>query len=144
MRVEYTLSEKDFLEAQRAHGGWSSRFLPVIGGLLMLAGMVNLVQNRKQITSALAAVLIGAVLVFGRRLLLSYSYRQDKRLHDHFVATFSDDGIDLAAPTGNSTQSWKAFTRYVESKNVFLLYQGPACLTIFPKSCFWIGRCGCV
>ena len=45
MRIEYALSEKEFLEAQRLHGGWSFRFLPMIGGLLMLAGIFRLVQD---------------------------------------------------------------------------------------------------
>lgn len=82
MRVEYTLSEKDFLEAQRAHGGWSSRLLTVFGSLLMLAGIFTLVQDQKHLGNAVAAFLIGAALAFHRRILLSYSFRQDKRLHD--------------------------------------------------------------
>jgi len=140
MRFEYTLSEKDFLEAQRAHGGWSSRLLPVFGGLLMLAGIITLVQDQKHMGNAVAVILIGAALAFVRRLLLSYSYRRDQRLHDHFVVTFSDEGVEVSASTGNSTYAWKAFTRYLESKNLFVLYQGTACLNIFPKNCFGSGE----
>ena len=103
MRVEYTLSEKDFLEAQRAHGGWSSRLLPVFGGLLMVAGIITLVRDQKHMGNAVAVFLIGAALAFVRRLLLSYNYRRDQRLHDHFVVTFSDEGVEVSASTGNST-----------------------------------------
>ena len=139
MQFEYTLSEKDFLEAQRLHGGWSTRLLPVFGGLLMLAGIFNFATDQKHAGNALAAFLIGMALAFGRRILLSYNYRQDTRLHDHFAANISEEGIEMSASTGSSIHSWKGFTRYVETKSLFLLYQGPVCLIIFPKSCLASG-----
>jgi hypothetical protein len=48
----------------------------------MLAGIFTLVQDQKHLGNAVAAFLIGAALAFHRRILLSYSFRQDKRLHD--------------------------------------------------------------
>ncbi len=140
MQFEYTLSEKDFLEAQRLHGGWSTRLLPVFGGLLMLAGIFNFAADQKHAGNALAAFLIGVALAFGRRILLSYNYRQDTRLHDHFAAHISGEGIEVSVSTGSSTYSWKGFTRHVETKSLFLLYQGPVCLIIFPKSCLASGE----
>ena len=139
-RLEYTLSKKDFLEAQRAHGRWASRFLPIFGGLLMLAGIFTLAQDPKHLGNALAGILIGAALAFGQRILLSYRYQQDKRLHDRFSATFSEEGIEVSASTGSSKHEWKAFTRYIETKGLFLLYQGPMCMNIFPKACFGSGE----
>ena len=139
-RLEYTLSKRDFLEAQRAHQGWASRFLPIVGGLLMLAGVFTLVQDPKNMGNALAGFLIGAALAFGQRILLSYRYQQDKRLHDRFIATFSEEGIEVSASTGSSKHEWKAFTRHIETKGLFLLYQGPACMNIFPKGCFGSGE----
>lgn len=135
MKIEYTLSEGDYLEAQRAHGDWSTRLLPVFGGLLILAGIWTLAQDPKHLGNGLAAIFIGSALAFGLRLLRSYTYRQDKRLHDRFVATFSDEGIQSSASTGTSSQSWSAFTRYVETQRLFLLYQGPVCMSIYPKRC---------
>ena len=88
MRIEYTLSEKDFLEARRSHGGWSTRLLPFFGFLLILAGISGVLQNPKHVGSAPAGIVIGTALMFSRRLLLSHSYRTDKRLHGRFSATF--------------------------------------------------------
>jgi hypothetical protein len=139
-RLEYTLSKKDFLEAQRAHGRWASRFLPIFGGLLMLAGIFTLAQDPKHLGNALTGILIGAALAFGQGILWSHSYRQDKRLHNRFAATFSEEGIEVSASTGSSKHEWKAFTRYVETKGLFLLYQGPVCMNIFPKGCFGSGE----
>ena len=140
MRIEYELSESNFLEAQKVHSGWSSRPLPVFGVLLMLAAISTVARDQRNMVNAAAALLVGGALTLGPRLLFSYSYRRDKRLHDHFVVTFSDEGVEVAASTGNSTYAWKAFTRWRESKNLFILYQGPACLNIFPKSGFASGE----
>ena len=135
MRIEYTLSEKNFLEAQRSHGGWSTRLLPFFGGLLILAGISGVLQNPKHVGSAPGGIVIGAALMFSRRLLLSHSYRTDKRLHGPLAATFSDEGVEVESSTGASKNSWIGFTQFVETRNLFVLYQGPACLQVFPKSC---------
>jgi hypothetical protein len=140
MRIEYALSEQGFLEAQRLHGGWSFRLLPIIGGLLMLGGIFRLVQDPKHLANGIAPLLLGAALASTRRLQLSYTYRQDKRLHDPYTVTVSDEGIEVSGPTGSSTHDWKAFTTYVESKNLFVLYQGPASFNIFPKRSFGLGE----
>jgi hypothetical protein len=139
MRIEYALSEKEFLEAQRLHGGWSFRFLPMIGGLLMLAGIFRLVQDPQHLANGIAPLLLGALLASTRRLQLSYTYRQDKRLHDPYVVTVSDAGIEVLGPTGSSAHDWKTFTKYVESKNLFVLYLGPVSFNIFPKRSFSSG-----
>jgi hypothetical protein len=134
MRIEYTLSENNLLEAQKAQLGLPSRALPFFGGLLMLSGVVMLLQNPRQFGPSLAGVVIGAGLAFGFRLLVFYTYKRDKRLHDRFVATLSDDGIEVSSSAGSSKFKWDAFTRLRETKSVFLLFQGPACVNIIPKS----------
>lgn len=140
MKIECTLSEKEFLEAQRLHGGWSFRFLPMIGGLLMLGGIFRLVQDQQHLANGIAPLLLGAFLASIRRFQISYTYRQDKRLHDPLAVTISDEGIEVAGSTGSSAHDWKAFTKYVESKNLFVLYQGPACFNIFSKRSFSSGE----
>jgi hypothetical protein len=55
-------------------------------------------------------------------------------LHDHFVATPSDDGIEVSSSTGSSKFTWNAFTHQRETKSLFLLFQGPICVNIIPKS----------
>lgn len=106
----------------------------------MMAGIFTLAQDPKHLGNALTGILIGAALAFGQGILWSHSYRQDKRLHDRFAATFSEEGIEVLASTGSSKHEWKAFTRYVETKGLFLLYQGPVCMNIFPKGCFGSGE----
>ncbi len=140
MRIEYTLSERDLLEAQRAQVGWSTKVLPIFGGLLVLCGIGTLVQSPRQLAPGLGAIAIGLALAFGLRVLALYNYRRDKRLHDHFVAIMSDEGIEVSSSTASSKLAWNGFTKQHETKGLFLLFQGPACVNIFPKSCFGAGE----
>jgi hypothetical protein len=141
MKIEYKLSEKDFLEAQRARGGLAIRVLPFFGALLILAGVVPWIGGAGRFGSALGALLIGGFLIFGQRLLWSYAYRQYKRLHCQFAATFSDQGLEVSSSTtGSAIYSWTGFTRFMETRNLFLLFQGPACVHIFPKTCLRAGE----
>jgi hypothetical protein len=55
-------------------------------------------------------------------------------LHDRFVATPSDDGIEVSSSIGSSKFTWNAFTHQRETKSLFLLFQGPICVDIIPKS----------
>jgi len=135
MRVEFSLTEKDFVAAQRAHRPWSV-FVPIVGGLLVLAGVVALAVDRKNLVSSIEPFLLGVALLFLQRVLWSYHFKNDKRLHDPFVAVISGDGIELSASTVVSRFEWRSFVRFVETKTLFLLYQGPNVFNIFPKRCF--------
>jgi hypothetical protein len=136
IQIHYTLSEKDLWESQRAQRGWRARFLPLIGGLVILSGIYTFVHDPSKFAPAIGAILIGAFVGFGIRMSVSYAYRRDKRLHDQFVATCSDEGIEVSSSVSSSRFEWKAFTKQLETERVFLLYQGPACVHIFPKNCF--------
>ena len=140
MRIEYTLSERDLLEAQRAQVGWPGRVLPIFGCLLVLSGIVTLVQGPRQIGPSIGGIIIGLALTFGLRVLASYAYRRDKRLHDRFVAIASDEGVQISSSTGSSKLEWNGFTKQHETKGLFLLFQGPACVNIIPKSCLGAGE----
>jgi hypothetical protein len=138
MRIEYTVSERDFVRAQRAHSALSV-LLPVVGGLLILAGIFELVIQ-KNLTDGIGPLLLGVVAVSLQWLQWTYHYRQDTRLHGQYVALISNDGIEITGATAASKVNWKAFTRCTETKNLFLLYYGPRLFNIFPKGCFAAGE----
>jgi hypothetical protein len=138
MRLEYTISERDFISAQRAHSALGV-LLPVVGGLLVLAGIFELAIQRN-LTNGIGPLLLGVVAASLLRLQWSYHYRRDTRLHDQYVAEISNEGIEITGATGDSRINWGAYTRYVETKGLFLLYFGPNLFNIFPKGCFAVGE----
>jgi|SRR6185295_8033690 hypothetical protein len=140
MRVTYKLSENDLLEAQGKHGGVWTKAIRVWGLLLILAGLVSIASNAKQYANVILPILLGLFFLFGLRLLVRRSFRQDNRLQQPFEAAISQDGIDVSSPTGSSKYAWSAFTRYLESKNLFLVYQAPKVFNVFPKRAFAPGE----
>jgi hypothetical protein len=140
MRVAYKLSENDLIEAQGKHGGMWAKALPIFGLLLVLAGLGSIALNPKQNAGAILPILIGLFFLFGSRLSIRRSFRQDNRLQQPFEVVVSQDGIDISSTTGSSKYAWNAFTRYVESKNLFLVYQAPKVFNVFPKRAFAPGE----
>lgn len=140
MRVAYKLSENDLIEAQGKHGGAWSKALPVFGSLLILAGLGSIALDPKQNAGAIVPILVGLFFVFGLRLRIRQSFRQDNRLQQPFEAVVSQDGIDISSQTGSSKYEWSAFIRFAESKNLFLVYQAPKVFNVFPKRAFAPGE----
>lgn len=106
------------------------------GVLLIAAGVGSLVIRPRHYSESILPILLGLFFVFGLRLRVLRSFRRDHRLQQHFEAVVSESGIDVSGPTGSSKSTWDAFIRYVESKNLFLLYQAPHAFSVFPKRAF--------
>jgi hypothetical protein len=140
MRFAYQLSENDLMEAQVTHGGLWARVTRVFGVILILAGLGSIALNPKQNAGAVIPILVGLFFLFGLRLNIRRSFRQDNRLQQPFEAVVSRDGIDISSTTGSSKYAWNAFTSYVESKNLFLVYQAPKVFNVFPKRAFAPGE----
>jgi len=136
MRIAFNLNAEDLIEAQRNHGGWRTKAIPAVGLLLILAGVSAIALNPKQNAGGIVPILIGLYLIFGLRLGIRRSFKQDARLQQPFEAVISRDGIDVSSPTGCSKFAWSAFTRFIETKNLFLVYQAPAVFNAFPKRAF--------
>jgi len=136
MRVSYKLSKGDVLEAKGKHAGLWIKVLPIFGIILLAGSLVSLVHDPKQFPSFVGAIVIGLFLTFFLRLQVWLAFRQDNRLQDQFEASISDSGIDVSSPKGASKYNWSAFVRYVETENLFLVYQAPHVFNAFPKRVF--------
>jgi hypothetical protein len=144
MRFAYKLTATDLVEAQRKHGGLFTRLVPVWGVCLLVAGVIWIFLGPKQDPTTLIPAVIGIVLgmfgLFGWELLIKQAFRRDTRLQQPFEAIVSDNGIDVSSPTSSGQFKWSAFTRYVETKNLFLVYQSQNAFNIFPKRAFPSGE----
>ena len=74
------------------------------------------------------------------RLSWTHSYRKDERLHGSFVALISGDGVEVSGSNAQSKFEWGAFQRLTETKDLFLLYQGPNAFNVLPKKYFGPGE----
>lgn len=136
MRVSYKLTQRDVLEARAKQGGLGTKVLPIFGLLLFGGSLVSLMHDPKQFPNYVGGIVMGLGLTFFQRLLVWFSFARDKRLHDAFEAVISDSGIEVSRSNVASKYGWNAFVRYLETKNLFLVYQGPQVFSVFPKRAF--------
>jgi len=135
MQITYRLTADDLAEAQSRHRGWIGRMMQFWGVILIGAGVINGIVAHNYLT-AIAPLLIGFFFVFGPGVLSRRSYEKDERLHHEFIADIDDDGIAVRGGPSRSEYGWESFTRFVETKSLFILYQAPQAFYILPKRTF--------
>ena len=144
LNFQFTLD--DYRNAFRAHyrkgasafTRWMLKLVLVVGVLLILVGVLFLITGQRALNVVLTPFLLGA---FWTWLGMGMTYRRSARaqftknpvLREPRRVEFSDDGVTTDAGIASSQVSWKAFLRYVESKETFILYTSPACFVIVPK-----------
>jgi YcxB-like protein len=155
MRVRYTLSEGDYLEARAKHRGFWAKLLPVAGWIILVPYIifvlialvlrifahVTFAGTSGMYSISAGPIVLGLCMVFGQKLLDQASFRQDERLRNEVEADISDSEICISIPTTISKYTWAAFTRYVESKNLFLLYETRRTFNVIPKRAFSQSDC---
>jgi hypothetical protein len=138
MQVSYKLTERDVLEAQGKHGGTWGRSL--VGIVLFAVGSLSLTLNPRPYPAAVGLMAGGLFLMFLLRLQVWFSFKQNNKLQEQLGAAILDHGIDLSSPTASTHYQWERFTRYLETKNLFLVYQSPKVFNVFPKRAFGSGE----
>jgi hypothetical protein len=146
MVVNFQFTLDDYRNAFRAHyrkgasayRRWMLRLVLVIGVLLLLAGVLMVITRQSPLSAALTPFLLGAAWTWigmGKIYLLSArsQFAKSPALREPRRIEFNGEGVKTDAGIASSQASWKAFLRYVESTDTFLLYTSPACFAIVPK-----------
>lgn len=136
MRIKYQLSLADWLEAQNAHAGLSGKLLPSLGIFFVFIGAVSLVFDPRNVASAAPLLVLGVFFMLARPLQLRAEYKRDSKVRDPIEVAISVAGVDISGPTWRASLGWSTFVRWVETKNLFLLYQAPRLFNCFPKRVF--------
>jgi hypothetical protein len=146
MIVNFQFTLDDYRNAFRAHyrkgasayKRWMLRLVLVIGVLLLLASILMVITRQGTLNAALPPFLLGAAWTWigmGKIYLLSArsQFAKNPALRGPRRIEFNDDGVKTDSGIASSQVSWKAFLRYVESTDTFLLYTSPACFVVVPK-----------
>ncbi len=153
MQIKYTITEEEFVEAQKLyHSGRplihriSSRILMVLGFALAALGVFLLIWSRDQqpVGNPLSMVLVGVIFVFVTvlypNLIAKRTFAKDGRLRQEFTVDFTDQGVEASSATSTGRNDWCNYVRFAESKNVFLSYLSARLFSIFPKRAFAPGE----
>jgi uncharacterized membrane protein len=139
LSLTYHITQEDFVAAQRAHqrrnlaGRIQFRLGMFLFGLFLLMTIFSVIFTpRVWMNYTLPLVLAAAYLYlyyFAHRL----AYRKNAGLFSDIAVDVSSDGIHIITPHSESTVPWSRYLRWIESKDVFLLYVGQRTFNIIPK-----------
>lgn len=139
MRLEYQISEADFMAAYEAF--WRSRKLGTKRNLVeafvaVLAG-IAFVCFGQWFGYVLGGVgLVMLAFTFIRRFLHRQAYFDSPKFVEPIVAEFKDDGIDTSSAVGESRLEWSIFESVLEADDYFLPMITKRSFSIVPKRAF--------
>lgn len=148
IKIVYRISEQDFMEAhelfianERPWYRKFSRFLmPWIGGAVLLMQVVYLiVMPNRDIGFTVIGLIVGFYLMycgFALRRYFRRLYQKDHRYKHDFTAEISDEGIYINTPFSDAHMKWNSFVRYLESKDVFMVFIAQWNFILLPKRAF--------
>ena len=154
MRLRFTLTEDDYVEAQRtvledqALRRWCRRLLWVFAFLGIGAGIgigcldyyQERVFNAEAWLVGLPALIVGLfyllyLTVFWKLFVIS-DFKKHPTLHGEREWEFDENGIKTSAKIGHTELFWKAIIRWKETPNHFLFFLGKRLFWILPKRAF--------
>ena len=145
MNLQFQYTFNDYVEANRKHSRFSR--VRTIGWLIiapiLLAGFILMgIDESTQGSSTPIVSYIPVLVVFGlmspwgMRLLYYVRWRYQPSLHGMIGYEISDASVVVTTDTSRSEMKWETFTRFKESKNLFMLYTGRYLFYMIPKRGF--------
>jgi YcxB-like protein len=146
MTIDFQFTPDDYRDAFKTHyrkgasvfTRWTLRLLVVVGVIFLLMGILLFATGQRAINIWLVPSLIGAFWIWvgmggSYQRSAKKQFAKNPTLREPRRIEFTNDGVKTDAGIASSQMSWKAYLRFVESKDAFLLYSSPACFNIVPK-----------
>jgi hypothetical protein len=148
MEIQYQLTQKDFYEALVIHRNkvslkrWPFRIVALFFVGMLLFGSYDIVvrQGDKGLASyapffAFTALWV-ALLWWSPRWSARVQFRKQPSVQGSRSVTVDASGTHSRWDGGSADVEWKNYVRFVEGRNLFLIYTSPACFGMVPKRAF--------
>jgi YcxB-like protein len=137
--IRYFLSESDVIAAHRVLGRTAGRRLALLAGAVVVAaGGTWLIYGPAAAVTVL--ILVPVVLVLAYLVLLPRAwrraYRAVPREQRDLTVEFSPDGLVFDTPVSHGSVRWQAFSYFIETERLILLYQPNKLAVALPKRAF--------
>jgi uncharacterized membrane protein YciS (DUF1049 family) len=148
MKIVYRITEKDFIEAQRAYRSRShsgnailSKIMIVAGLVVLIAGVSSFLFRSSQLRGDLfpgipAGFVLLALFWLAPRLATKKAFKSDKRLQNEISAEILESAMDIRTGNSSARIAWTDCAGWMESENLFLVFQSSRAFNIFPKRSF--------
>ena len=145
MHLEFRYTFKDYREAisnrSRFTRIWSIVWMVVLP--FFVAGIIITAFDSRGSNSSGSVItyipILGFFLLmspFGTSLLSYLRWKQQPALHGALIYDVDEGGIVVTTETSKSEMKWETFTRFAESKNLFMLFAGKYLFYLIPKRAF--------
>lgn len=145
MHLEFRYTFKDYREAisnrSRFARIWSIVWMVVLA--VFVAGFILMAFDSRGRDSAGSVITYIPILVFfllmspfGISLMSYFRWKQQPALHGSLIYDVDEGGIVVTTETSKSEMKWETFTRFAESKNLFMLFAGKYLFYLIPKRAF--------
>jgi hypothetical protein len=145
MRLEFKYTFNDFVEANTTHSRFNRirTIVWIIVAPLLVAGFILMAIDESSHVSSSSVVSYLPVLIFfalmspwGMRLIYYVRWKGQPSLHAAITYEVTDGSVVVTTDTSRSEMKWETFTRFRESKNLFMLYAGRSLFYMIPKRAF--------
>ncbi len=137
MELRFKLAEDEALEALQATAsrGWVTFLFILRLALLFLVG-IYLIDHGFTVVGWIwltVSVVIGIAMYQVPRMQVRREIRRAPYAQGEVAYTLNDEGTMAIFSTGRSQLDWRHYTRYKETRNLFLLFFSPTRYTVIPK-----------
>jgi len=145
VKIEYQLSESEYLTATRLLFFQSREAIVRMGVICVLALMSAFVMNLIVADMSMLLVLIVVVIIFD--VFLFYNalvtlprqyFRGDSKFREKYEVTFSSEGVFVKTIQIDSKLAWSLYTKAIEGREMYLMMYGKdtRMMTAVPKRAF--------
>jgi hypothetical protein len=146
MILDFQFTLDDYRRAFTAHRKkgaslfirWLMRLCIVAGTISLLVFLLFILTGQHALNVVLPPLFIGAGWLWiglggSYQLSARIQFSKNPVLREPRRLEITDEGVTTDAGIASSQMSWKAYLRFVEWKDSFLLYTSPVCFVIIPK-----------
>ncbi len=138
MEIDYQCTLSDFLEVARQRKSFLYYFYWVVGVFFLFTGFLSLITGGS--SQDVRMFVIAGVALAWPLIVRPISLRRHFRTIPNFALKqrlfAGEEGLRTTSDAGRSENNWSAYTDFLETKNLFVLYMGQGMFEVVPKRAF--------
>ena len=141
MNLEYRITFNDFLEAHQAHLK-SQRFLYLflwfISISVVVVGVAGLLIGRiwDFCFLVISSICINPSFNVLQYYCLARTWKSQPSIREPITLEVAKEGLTMSSSSFQSNLKWQIYTHFIETKNLFMVYQSKQIFNVFPKRAF--------
>ncbi len=139
MEIEYTLSEEEFVAANKLHSRQKFSSVITISVCMIILICITFLLNvfLAKIIAVVAAISMIIMHIVIRNIYVPYAmkkqYRSYRSIREPVTISLADDGVLWHSFTGENITPWKLIVKWREDQSFILIYLSPMHYYVIPK-----------